>query len=456
MPRARFIPLYVVLLAFIVCPCAPAATEPGWVEIHSPHFTVITDAGDKKGREVALRFEQMRAVFADLLSKDRLHQSIPLTILALKNDKAYYQAAPLQHGQPIEVPGFFLSGEDQDFVVLNLLEADPWRAVAHDLALMLLNYNYPPAQGWFDEGLAEYFSSIRIDGKQVEMGGDPGLPPSIGNQEQTHPPTSLTEILNAQNWVTIPDLFSMKHNASLSHEGPDRLMYFAESWIVMSYLIHEKKLPETGTYLGLVLAQHVPIEDAIKQAYGMSSAQLEQAVKDYFHSRAGSTAAVYAAHDKNAAPGNSMASRQVERFPIPGGADEATLVPSPLPESDAQAVYAGIQVRIPERREAGLKSLHDLATTPTEADKKAEVKTNKRTGEDAEQLPSAAIGDALAHRLLAWDYIQRGEFQDAFREIGDAATLNPRALARRLSPRSAPALRRGRRCRPPSPPLRPH
>src|ERR1700674_5678086 len=151
------------------------AAEPPWLELHSTHFTVITDAGEKKGREVALRFEQMRTVFASLLAKDRLRLPVPLTILALKNDKAFYQMAPLRQGQPISVPGFFVPGDDQNFIVLNLFEEESWRAVAHDFAHMLLNYNYPPGEGWFDEGLAEYFGSIRVDNKQVEIGGDPEI-----------------------------------------------------------------------------------------------------------------------------------------------------------------------------------------------------------------------------------------------------------------------------------------
>ena len=120
------------------------AGEPSpWLEVHSTHFTVITDAGEKKGKEVALRFEQMRAVFATLLMKDRLNQTVPLTILAFRNDKTYYQSAPLRQGQPIGVPGFFVPGEDQNFIVLNLFEEESWRAVAHDFAHLLLNYNYP-------------------------------------------------------------------------------------------------------------------------------------------------------------------------------------------------------------------------------------------------------------------------------------------------------------------------
>ncbi len=169
MRRIRSIPLGFALLVgtFFFTPAACAADQPPpWLEIHSTHFTVITDAGEKKGREAALRFEQMRAVFATLLGKDRLNQPVPLTILALKNDKSYYQVAPLVHlqgqapnnlgnAQPIAVPGFFLPGEDQDFIVLNLFEEEPWRAVAHDFAFMLLSSNYPPAPGWFDDGLAE-------------------------------------------------------------------------------------------------------------------------------------------------------------------------------------------------------------------------------------------------------------------------------------------------------------
>ena len=97
-----------VLLTFILLASAFAAEQSPRLEIHSAHYTVITDAGDKKGREVALRFEQMRAVFAALLMKERLNEPVPLTILAFKNDKTYFQSAPLRRGQPIGAAGFFV------------------------------------------------------------------------------------------------------------------------------------------------------------------------------------------------------------------------------------------------------------------------------------------------------------------------------------------------------------
>ncbi|MGB9083959.1 MAG: hypothetical protein WCC46_04995, partial [Terriglobales bacterium] len=56
-----------VIVSLLIAGCASrpalAKDEPKWVEVHSTHFTVLTDAGEKRGREVALRMEQMRAVF---------------------------------------------------------------------------------------------------------------------------------------------------------------------------------------------------------------------------------------------------------------------------------------------------------------------------------------------------------------------------------------------------------
>jgi tetratricopeptide (TPR) repeat protein len=395
------------------------AAEPGWLEIHSAHFTVITDAGDKKGREVALRFEQMRAVFASLIGKERLNLSVPLAILAFKNDTSYYQLAPLRNGQPIETPGFFLPGDDQNFIVLNLFEDEPWRAVTHEFAHMLLNYNYPPAQGWFDEGLAEYFSSVRVDNKQVEIGGDPELRPSVTqdllqNQGTTRPPKSLTEFLGAQVWLSIPDLITMKHDTSTFAEGTHNTLFYAESWMVVHYLINQKKLAETGTYFDLVLNQSVPIEEAIQKAYGMTSAQFEQAVKNYFHSQTALVVGLDAARRRNPDPNAPANTAQVYQFPAPVDPDNMTITSKPLSESDARALYAGAQLRLPERREAGLKQLQALASAPSAAPQK----TSGDTG------LSSASGNALAHRFLAWDHIQHSEFEQAGTELGDTAALN--------------------------------
>ena len=430
MARVRSIPtslLPALLVAVVLAAPAPAAEPSPWLEIHSTHFIVITDAGEKKGKEVALRFEQMRAVFGTLLMKERINQPVPLTVLAFKNDKTYYQSAPLRQGQPIGVPGFFVPGEDQDFFVLNLFEEESWRAVAHDFAHLLLNYNYPPVPGWFDEGLAEYFGSIRLDDKKYEIGGDPELQSRFSEdllqkqQEKRNPPKSLTELLGGQVWLSLPDLLTMKHDTSTYTEGMHHTLFYAQSWMTVHYLLHEKKLPETGTYFNLVENQRVPVEEAIQKAYGMTPSQFDQAVKDYFHS----LTPLFAALDASRQPDTKITPPQVYQFPEIVGPNDSTITSNRLNEMDARALTAEVKVRISDRREAALKELHELATTPDPTAKTATERKSSREKDETSAPLVASAGNEIAHRVLAYDHIQHGEFDGAAEELSDAAALNP-------------------------------
>jgi hypothetical protein len=432
MARTHPIPiswLPAILLGILLSASAHGAEQSPWVEIHSTHFTVITDAGEKKGREVALRFEQMRAFFATLLMKERLNEPLPLSILAFRNDKTYYQSAPLRQGQPISVPGFFVPGEDQNFIVLNLFEEESWRAVAHDFAQMLLNYNYPPVQGWFDEGIAEYFSSIRVDDKRVEIGSDPELQSAFSdnllqNQQDTrNPGKSFTELLSGQAWLALPDLLTMKHDTSIYTEGTRHTLFYAQSWMTVHYLIHEKKLSETGTYFDLVENRHVPVDDAIQRAYGVTSAQFYQAVKDYFHS----LTPLFTALDASRQAASQRNAPQVYQFPQLVGPNDSVINAKSMPEADARAIAAEVKVRIPDRREAGLQELQALAAGPDPATAKTSGKDTKKDGQTGTPL-IAATGNEIAHRSLGWDHLQRSEFDVALEELGDAAALNQRDM----------------------------
>ena len=431
MARTRLIPIslfWAILFGALLSISGSAAEQSPWLEIHSTHYTVITDAGEKKGREVALRFEQMRAAFALLLMKDRLNEPVPLTILAFKSDKTYYQCAPLRQGEPIQAAGFFLPGQDHNFIVLNLSEGEPWRAVAHDFAHLMLNYNYPPVEGWFDEGVAEYFGSIRLDNKSVEIGDDPELQAqsdsaqnSFQNRlEMRNTPKSLTELLSGQVWLALPDLLTMKHDTSSYTESTHNTLFYAQSWMMVHYLLHEKKLPETGTYFELVENQHLPVDEAIQKAYGVTTAQLDQAAKDYFHSLKPLFEALDASKRANA-PRNMP---QISEFPEPVGPNDSVVTAKTIPEADGRALTAEVKVRIPERRESALAELDGLASAPNRNATKPLADQDEK--KDAPVV--AATGNEIAHRALAWDHLQHSEFDAAVEEMKDAASINLRDM----------------------------
>ncbi len=425
-----------VLLAILFLRAAPAAEQSPWLEIHSAHYTVITDAGEKRGREVALRFEQMRAVFGSLLMKDRLNECLPLTILAFKNDKNYYQTAPLKQGEPIDTNGFFLPGEDQNFIVLNLFEPEPWRAVAHQFAHLLMNYNYPPVEGWFDEGIAEYFGSIRVDDNRYEIGGDPEI---VGLYKEDllqnergvrNPAKSLTELLSGQVWLTLPDLLTIRHDVSNYVEGTHHTLFYAQSWMTVHYLINQKKMPETGMYFDLVENQRVPVEEAIRKAYGVSPAEFDRAVKAYFHSQT----QLFVALDASKQPsGGQLQSQplQPHEFPALVAPNASEITSKQMPENDARAIVDEVKIRIPERRDAGMNELKVLATTAQEASSKPFANWFPKKAEKDDKGEGTlvnAVGNEIAHRALAWDAIERADFDAAAAELNDAVALNPQDM----------------------------
>jgi tetratricopeptide (TPR) repeat protein len=376
---------------------------PHWIRVSSDHFSVLTDADMKKGREVAVRLEQMRAVFGQLLLKNKLKMPEPLEIVALRADKEYAQVAPIHDGEPVTAPGFFLPGEDRNYIVLNLFEDESWRAVAHQYAHLLLDYNYPQTQPWFDEGIAEYFSSIRLDDTQVEIGGDPELGSDrrsdiIGTQMRPGDPLkSLTEVLNVPVWLAVPDLFTMKHSSAGFREGSHHSLFYAQSWITVHYLLNKNKLPETGTYFDLVQNQKVPAEQAIQQAYGMTATQFDQAVRDYFKSQQALFLALDASKQSDPAPPGG----QAFRFPSPIPADAIGTSARDVPFAEAQALLAEMAIRVPEHRDVAFRQLNALANDPK-------------------------LETLVAHRALAWDHIERKEFAPAAEELNLAMQIDPK------------------------------
>ncbi len=393
----------VVVSSLLLAACFPrvalAKDEPKWIEVHSAHFSVLTDGGEKRGREVALRMEQMRAVFGQLLMKDRLKMPVPITVIAFKSDKQYGEVAPAKQSM---AGGFYIPGYDRVYIGLNLFEIEPWRAVAHSLAHYFLNFNYPPTQGWFDEGMAEYFGAVQV-GKEVNIGGDPELAPEwhedIFDNVMRDPktPQSLTQLVSSPVWIAMVDLFTMKHDGSGLREGSHNTLYYAQSWMVVHYLINKKKMPEVGTYFDLVLNQKVPVDKAMIQVFDLSPAQMEEAVRTYFDSLGNLGVAVDQSKKPTVDP---LDIQQPNHFPVPITSDDLGVAVNPVTEADAKAMIDDMMARVPEHRDQALRDLQALTT--------------------------GAKDNEAAHRGLARDHIQQRLFDAASEELDKATELNPR------------------------------
>lgn len=294
---------------------ARLAAAQQWVEIKSPHFSVVTDAGERRGREVADRFEQMRASFGILFKRLTVNIPVPLQIVAFRNQKEFRQFAPLWKGKPVELSGLFQGGEDRNFIAMDV-SSDDWGVAFHEYGHLLINGNVPPTPLWFDEGLADYLSSLKVDKKQVQF----GLP--VPNR---------VAVLGSMSWMKLLDLLSVQHDSRQYNEGEERAVFYAQSWLLVHYFMANGKMPQLTEYLALRPRDKASIEQAIRQSFRMEPKQLDDALHGYF--RRGSMAYFFAP-----APDISLGPYQVRM----------------LPESEWRAVLADFHYHSRDHMEQGV------------------------------------------------------------------------------------------------------
>jgi hypothetical protein len=313
------------VLLFVVLSSAAFAGDPQWVEVRSPHFSVITDTGEKRGREVAVKFEQMRAVFGALMTRAKVNLPVPLQIIAFRNRKELRQFAPLFHGKPISLAGLFQAGEDRNFILLDMSAEDPFVVVFHEYAHQLMNGNVTSeTQPWFEEGFAEYFSTIEIDNKVAKIG--------------FKAPPGDWEVLEQSSWMHIPDLFAVRHDARTYNEGDRRSVFYAESWLVVHYLYDTQQIPKLSTYFNAVINHKVAIADAIQQAFGMSAAQFDKELRNYM---------------------NSGRSRYFP-IPTPAGIESTGYTVTPISAADAKVAMADMHLHSIDYHEKAIEEFQDI------------------------------------------------------------------------------------------------
>ena len=361
--------LSAVLLALTVLSTIRCyAKDPDWVQVHSPHFSVISDAGDRRAREVALRFEQMYFVFGILFSKQTVNFPVPLQIVAFRNTSELRNFVPLWKGKPVQLAGLYQSGEDRNFILLDLSVEDPYQVVFHEYAHLLLNGNFPPTQLWFDEGFAEFFSTITVMPKENKV--QIGLPPEHD-----------TETLATNSFFHTLDLFSVRYDSKVYNESGDhRSMFYAQSWLYVHYLFDTRKLDQAFEYFKLTQTQHVPIAEAIQQAFGMDAPHFEKALHDYFTANKGYV------YSSDLPEMETMTFNSEKLHPL-----------------DAQAILADVHLHSPDYAQKAV--------------------------EEFEQILAADPSNAAAHRGLGYAYLQQNQFDKAgphFLRAADLDSQDPR------------------------------
>jgi hypothetical protein len=254
-----------LLLVFCTTVFASSTEQQHWMEVHSNHFVVLTDSDVKHGRDVAYRFEQMRYVFGAIMQKSTVNLPVPLQIIGFRSRAELLQYAPLYQGKPVDMAGFFEGSPDRDFIALDL-STDNWSTALHEYMHALVHGNFPPVPAWFDEGLAEYFATLKITNTGLEIG-------NISDANRA----ALTNM----PWMNLEELLLVQTSSDLYNQRQGRAIFYAQSWLLVHYLMSKQRLPDLFNYLQLTQIKQVPVTDAIQQAFSMTPDEFEKTLREY-------------------------------------------------------------------------------------------------------------------------------------------------------------------------------
>lgn len=270
---------WLFLAATVVAVAGHAADR--WVEVRTPHFLVRSDAGEAKAAALSAELERFRQVTRRIVTTDLNTAGRDLLrVDAYATWRGYRRA-----GAPSGTLGFYAATETGPVAVLSLEEGEAWQptgiqVLRHEYTHHLLHRHgsllYPR---WYDEGFADYLSTIEFRGDTVAV----GLPE----------PMSLPLLRHIDNWIPVRDLMESR-GRYLTNTGarlprdPNRhrhdiAYHYAQGWLITHFLQHSPEFrAKLSPYILALNQPNVDAAAAFQQAFGITYREFERRIRHYW------------------------------------------------------------------------------------------------------------------------------------------------------------------------------
>jgi hypothetical protein len=232
-----------------------------WMRAESPRFTVYSNGDEGVLREYVAKLE----LFDSWL---RYRHGMPidgvpprkLTLYLVGNTSEFKVVWP---GISSGVQGFYKADIDEIFAMAVRQREDNHviqHEYVHHFMMQYFPYGYP---SWLIEGYAEYFGSVTITGKKIEVGRNE----IRGDNVLFGPWVSTDKVLGKRP-------FELKGNDSPS-------MFYAQAWLMTHYFMSDPgRYQQLQAYMKAVGGGADPVK-SMEQITGLTSDQLQMKLKAY-------------------------------------------------------------------------------------------------------------------------------------------------------------------------------
>ena len=241
-----------------------ARAESSWKLVRSEHFEVYSQADESAARSILLGFEQLRAFF---LGQTALNpgRSQPVRVIVFGSEKEYEP-----YWLSATSDAYSVSADGRDYIVMAFPNASHFTIGAHEYAHLILHTGREGTPAWLDEGLAEFYSTIRLGERSTEIGGD--LP-------------ARSQVLQRRTWMPLAELVSLTVGSPVRQNRTGAEMFYAESWALTDMLLRSPDYAPRFQQLLSALSSGEPSLEALTRLYVKSAAAITRDLESWIRGR---------------------------------------------------------------------------------------------------------------------------------------------------------------------------
>jgi hypothetical protein len=246
---------------------ATASARETWITARTAHFEMFSNASESESREMLNKLEQFRAALLALCSFPQFHDS-KTTIVLFATGRQFDACRPLLEGKPASAAACVIGDADETLVATsadhNPEQTDQIIFQEYLQRMITAGGEEPPL--WLSEGLAELFSTFRIEGDSFILGAGKPAPAGTSGRLQ---------------WMPQDQLFALTRESPEYHGE----VFHAESWALIHFMICSKDsavyLPRLRRFNELLAASDGTIDRIFQEAFSMSYEEMTRNVDRY-------------------------------------------------------------------------------------------------------------------------------------------------------------------------------
>jgi len=254
--------LCVLLLSLTCSAMLPKAlfASPRWLKLESAHFQLLASAGENDGRSLILHLEQARSFFVTSMGSASIPAS-PVCIIGFNSETEFDSLRPSEWSA-----GFHVGAPNRDYIVLKDASSEYYPVAIHEYVHVLMKQAGQRAPLWWQEGLAEVYSTLRILGGTAEVG-------AVNARR--------SRVLKKQPLLDLAVLMGVDRSSPIYGDPNKAEVFYAESWALAHMLYFEEPYrPRFENFLNCLPAAAGP-EELFADAYGKTLVQVQEDFDDY-------------------------------------------------------------------------------------------------------------------------------------------------------------------------------